>query len=366
MDTDLKTISFLVGNGFDVAILEALGSKHTTTYGEFYDYINWNKSKDNEICKDINENIENWCDFEAALTKKIEEVIQKLKTLSVEKGDILYKKTLSDWAEIQLLFSDFLNEVIPASILKKSGNMRGIDCKTKFLGDLSPDDFKNLKFDIYHHDKVQYNIVNFNYTSLLDNYLTADDDPHPYVHSINNMDFHWPDGSSMTQYSVKSKTRVFHPHGTLSIPSSIKFGNSENVMKYSASEVMRNTSLYRPEMLRKKLNKAYWYQNNPEMQKYVEQTDLFVIYGLAIGPSDKWWWNMVARLVVENNKEVIVYCYDKKKLKEKLNEYVINFIENSCTLEDGINIEEVKKDCEERILTVNFDKNKKLRYGFCF
>lgn len=94
MDTDLKTISFLVGNGFDVAILEALGSKHTTTYGEFYDYINWNKSKDNEICKDINENIENWCDFEAALTKKIEEVIQKLKTLSVEKGDILYKKNI--------------------------------------------------------------------------------------------------------------------------------------------------------------------------------------------------------------------------------------------------------------------------------
>lgn len=366
MSNKVKTISFLVGNGFDVAILESLGSKHTTTYQEFYDYINWNKSKDNEICKDINENIDNWCDFESALTKKIEEVIQQLKLLNIKDGEILYNKILNDWAEIQLLFADFLNEVIPSVLLKKSGIMRGGDCKTKFLGDLAPEDLKKLNFSIHHHDHVEYNIVNFNYTTLLDNYLTADDDPRPYVKSINNMNFHWPDGRFMTQLSVKSKTRVFHPHGTLSIPSSIKFGNSENVMQYSASEVMRNAYLYRPEMLRKKLNKAYWYQNNPEMENYVEQTDLFVIYGLAIGPSDKWWWNMVAKLVVESNKEVIIYCYDKNNLKEKLNEYVINYIENVYALENDINIEEEKKDCDERILTVSFDKNNKLRYGFCF
>lgn len=366
MSNNVKTISFLVGNGFDVAILKALGSKHTTTYQEFYDYINWNKSKDNNICKDINSNIDNWCDFEATLTEMINDYIKMFRPMTIEEADVLYNKILSDWDEIQLLFADFLNEVIPPSLLKKSANIRGIDSKTNFLRDLASDDLEKLNFCIYHHDDLEYNIVNFNYTTLLDNYLTANEDPYPYSISSNNLGFNWPENDSFTTFSIKSKTRVFHPHGTLSIPSSIKFGNSENIMKYSSSEVKRNNYIYRPEMLKKKLNKAYWYQNNPEMQKHIEQTDLFVIYGLAIGPSDKWWWELVAKLVVEENKEVIVYCYNNCSLKEKLNEYIINYIENYNVTEQDIDIEELIQECENRILTIDFDDNQKLKYGFNF
>lgn len=373
MGNDLKTISFLVGNGFDIAILKALKSKHTTTYAEFYDYINWNKSDNNEFCKSINENISDWSDFEKALTKKINEQIKKLYSVSFEQADLAYKKLIRDWDEIQLLFSDFLNEVIPPILLKKAGNINGMNSKTMFLGDLSREDLKKLRFRVKQHDFLEYNVVNFNYSTLLDNYLTADEDPFPYSTSKNNLILKWPDVTKFREIFTRSKTRVFHPHGLLSIPSSIKFGNSENEIRYKASEVMQNQIQYRPEKLRKKLNKAYWYQNNPEMKTFIEKTDLFVIYGLGIGETDRWWWELVAKNIVDNQSEAIIYSYkteeQEQNVSEKLEGYVVNYIRNKVSQDGKINgflIEDFVTLSKNKISVIEFDDTNKLKYGFNF
>lgn len=373
MSSNVKTISFLVGNGFDIAILKALKSKHTTTYAEFYDYINWNKSDNNEFCKSINEDISDWSDFENTLTKKINEQIDKLYLVSLEQAEHDYRKIVTDWDEIQLLFSDFLNEVIPPILLKRAGNINGLKCKTMFLGDLVSNDLKSLKFKVRQHDNLEFNIVNFNYSTLLDNYLTADEDPYPFSSSINNLILKWPDVNKFREIYTKSKTRVFHPHGILSIPSSIKFGNSEKTLRYKASEVLQNDINYRPEKLRKKLNKAYWYQNNPYMKDFVEKTDLFVIYGLGIGETDKWWWELVARNIVDNQSEAIIYSYkteeQEQNISAKLEEYVVNYIRTKRLQDGKINgflIEEFVTLNKNRISVIEFDDTKKLRYGFNF
>ena len=47
-------ISFLIGNGFDIGMLKALGYEHSTTYSEFYNYLTYYLiNKQNFIYKEI-------------------------------------------------------------------------------------------------------------------------------------------------------------------------------------------------------------------------------------------------------------------------------------------------------------------------
>lgn len=361
---DSLTVMFLIGNGFDMGVLDALDKEYKTTYKEFYDYLSYFLiNKDNCIYKKIvekntHEN-DKWLDYELLLSEivkdKREEIAAEINSQNKEK---IYNKFLEEWKEIQYKFADFLNYVVTPETLKEVSELDGKSTLEKFIGDLSEKECQNIIFPKYtgHHIEINYKIFNFNYSTLADNYFYWLFDHHPFSSSGNNAHF-YPNpqdysgckGEKDTSFFLKANIEFYHPHGHISIPESILFGMSINKEKYSSSKLSGWTNY--PEELSKKLDKSYWVNVSQKVRPTIEETDLYIIYGCSIGESDKWWWEEIINNLVLNNKEVIIYEYGNQELKDK-------FLSYCC--------EENREEVAKKVFVVNFDDENLLDYAFNF
>ena len=335
-------IMALFGNGVDIQLMEYLKSPYQTSYQNFYNYLCYkNFDKDNMIFKKMTEdkkdnekdpNIKkNWSDFENSLI----EIFNQSGWLDVE-------KLAKDFTQFQIEFSNFLNEIIIPNMLARLGNdstEKGIALNsfTRFLGDLDTKNFNKLAFPrkTKHYSLFNWEILNFNYTSMLDNILLLDKgqfDPHPHKFADRQIQFYPnPDGTPIdlpgwgmdletkewsqgyylvdsrlneeTNYSSYLMSNINHPHGYQNVPKSMLFG-------FDNEEQIKNK---KKRFLAKKFLKPYWAQNDKRYKSYFNDTHLFIIYGMSIGSSDFWWWNNILNSLLETYAELIIYNYNSNK-----------------------------------------------------
>lgn len=310
-------IMALVGNGFDIKVLEKYRPDDaiTTRYEKFFDFLTYDAKniEDNSIYKQMRKNrdngkqTKNWADFEELLP-------------SASKPEI---------TQIQEEFSKFLNEVVTVEIQNKLGqdatnNKWAIHTMSRFLDDINKEEIANIKFtdNVGHYHVLNYLFMNFNYTDLLDNYLYLDKnqfDPHEYKSVDTNLRFYtgrMNDGLSSDEKACSTDlvSRVVHPHGRQSISRSLLFGTNDD------GDI--------PGCHGKNLtSKKYWAQYNVQYANLFDETELFIIYGMSIGETDKWWWRKICEALAESEKkpELIIYNYghdkdDKKAIDDMKNE----------------------------------------------
>lgn len=297
----------LVGNGFDIQALTGLGSPADTRYESFYHYLKYrNFDSSNKILERM-ENLrgtaENWSDIESAIG-------DLLRVDGIEAGVIA-----AELSDVQREFSTFLDQVATPDILARLGeravsNKSSVISFTEFLGDIADaDDYCRMRLPrrINIGDLLNFKFVNFNYTTLLDNFVYLDQtqfDPHPYKHSDRNINFHpnplghprsaaHPDFRPergdfyMASYLVSD---VIHPHGIQSTPRSLLFGIDE----VSGAA--------------KRLAKPYWAQNEVKYGRLFAKTDLFIVFGCSLGDTDRWWWrSIVDGLRTNQDADLILY-----------------------------------------------------------
>lgn len=175
-------IMAFIGNGFDIAVLKKYGKGITTSYDSFYSFFKYKypNNNNNLLIKQMEkakaEKKENWSDFEAIL----DETLYSLSKSDKEQAD----KLNEDLGEIQQAFSRFLNDIIDNDIISNISKANDIimesnnNCAKRilrgsFLKDLSKSQYETMHFHnrFDNHESLKYIFVNFNYTSLLDNYL---------------------------------------------------------------------------------------------------------------------------------------------------------------------------------------------------
>lgn len=307
-------IMAIVGNGFDIQALSDLGVRGDTKYTSFYYFLKSRNFKtDNLIFEQMSkleaDGAENWSDVEGAIDR-----LYRAGTAVAEISDAMH--------EIQGEFATFLDQLVNPSTLTKLNEQTVAHRMTlaslmEFLGDLAdPDEYSRMSFpattdigDIYN-----FLFINFNYTSLLDNYLYLDKtqfDPHPYNRSDRQTDFHPnPRGHNVPLPGPRTRcesqefsaatylaTDIIHPHGTQSTPRSLLFG----IDPREGDEVGRV------------LSKPYWAQNEREYADLFPNTNLFIIFGTSLGSTDRWWWhNILATLQRQDAQrpDILIYWYD--------------------------------------------------------
>ena len=291
----------IVGNGFDIQALSNLASPVDTRYESFYHYLKFRKFNDSNLLLQKMEHLRsagaaNWSDVEGAI------------------GDLLDNDMAApvavarDLKEIQREFSNFLDQVATPDILANLGDLSvahqwTITSFTRFLGDIAdPDEYNRMllprRLDI--GDLFNFQFVNFNYTTLLDDYVYLDQiqfDPHPFQQSDRNIEFR-PNprghpgarehgGFRMVSYLVSD---VVHPHGVQTTPRSLLFG-----IDSATGSAQR-------------LTKPYWAQNEVKYGDLFPDTHLFIIFGCSLGETDGWWWRSIAKtLLEESESELIIY-----------------------------------------------------------
>lgn len=292
----------LVGNGFDIQALTSLGSRTDTRYESFYHFLKYRQfNPSNRILGRMeslrNSGAEDWSDVERA--------IGELHLADHVSPDAI----AADLKEMQREFANFLDRVATPDVLSRLGEMAVEDgltviSFTEFLGDIvEADEYHkmNLPTRLDIGDAFNFKFVNFNYTTLLDDFVYLDQDqyePQPYETSDRNINFR-PNprghegareraGFRMVSYLV---SEVVHPHGVQSTPRSLLFGIDEV-----------------PDRRARKLSKPYWAQNNLKYGDLFSATDLFIIFGCSLGETDRWWWRSIVEGLRQNAEaDLILY-----------------------------------------------------------
>lgn len=300
-------IMVFVGNGFDIQVLHDYSQPIDSRYETFYHYLKMREfDSSNVLFQHMAAELQlhqqcgghgNWSDIEAAISS----------TLANQGHGA--GKIYNDLGSIQAEFARFLQGVVPSSLLDQVGrdaerNNWSLTSLSEFLADIEdPDEFQAMQFpaSIGHHELFNFLFVNFNYTTLLDDYIHLDQKqfvPLKYNTVDTNFTFkndprsHWnPDGEPDLGYSGYVISDVIHPHGILSTPRSLLFGiDAEDDYKKSRSEVHR-------------LKKPYWSQAHALYRNHFLQADLFIIFGCSMGDSDGWWWRNIVHGLRNTKKQ---------------------------------------------------------------
>ncbi len=262
-------IMALVGNGFDIQAISSLGAPTDTRYESFYHYLKYRRfDSTNRILLKMetlrDQCAENWSDVESA--------VGELTSVDGVRPD----EVAADLKEVQREFSSFLDQVATPDLLARLGEAavvrrQTITSFTEFLGDIDDAVEYNkmrLPWRLDIGDVFNFKFVNFNYTTLLDDFVYLDQaqfDPHPHKWSDRNIEFHPnPRGHRgakerqsfrMVSYLVSD---VVHPHGIQYTPRSLLFGIDDS------------------DGAARKLAKPYWAQNKVRYEGLFPQTDLFI------------------------------------------------------------------------------------------
>ncbi|MDN4615937.1 AbiH family protein [Leifsonia sp. F6_8S_P_1B] len=282
-------IMAFVGNGFDLQVADDYAMPVDTRYTSFYYFLKLRSFdpsnpilREMERLRDADE--KNWSDVEAA----VEGMLRADRTRAIDLADALRR--------IQEQFSQFLELAVPASLLVRLGadSMKAgaaVTSLQEFLGDLEPAEYASLRFPkgIRNFDVFNFLFINFNYTSLLDDFVYLDQvqfDPRPYKTVDRNFHFKIDPGASERDwgdifYSYVT-SEVVHPHGHQSIPRSLLFGiDMPNSVRGNQDPALR-------------LAKPFWAQNDLRYRHLFDDTELFIVFGCSLGESDKWWWKNIA------------------------------------------------------------------------
>lgn len=371
-------IMVLIGNGFDISVLNKYRDDGlVSSYENFYHYLylrnkgvirpdaNVLFQRMTEEKEKAGENDKNWSDFEYLLQEMLKE-IEKQNPQQREKSIAELEKALR---EIQSEFLKFLDDIVTPDIFDRL-NRDAEDRQwatgffSKFLGDVSEDDYLKMSFPdkVYHRELLNYLLVNFNYTSLFDNYVFLDKkqfeprkndkysynfefypNPAGYKYAKGTKDWKTGAGEKTVRYDW-IETNIIHPHGYQNIPRSMLFG-VENESYYDRKD---KKDLNR-------FNKSYWAQCDQKYRSYFDDAELFIIYGMSMGETDKWWWKNIYRSMLEKDSELIIYnyCNEEPVDKEKVKQRFVDL----CT--DKKSTEEEIQKVKDKIFVVNYGKGLK-------
>ena len=339
-------ILVLVGNGFDVSVLKKYNQGRmkgkTTSYKDFYDYITHHNLVDQsnilykKMTEDRNSHKDNWSDFENSIKELF------------ESGESAVSELEKCVDEFQGFFTRFLNDMVDIDFLLKINeeskkNKFANQSLAHFLEDINSPTFQ-FPENTDHYDLFDYVFVNFNYTSILDNYMCMDKDqfdPHCYKSIDTNFSFYLNDefkNKHQTVYSSYVISDIIHPHGVQDVPRSILFGmDIPNYDKGKSEE--------------KKLIKSYWAQYDIKYKSYFDDAELFIIYGMSLGQSDGWWMDKIFDAILDRQAELIIYMFGREKEENVKNRFI-----QACIRHAGAT-EEDKDNVKERIFVVTFAKN---------
>lgn len=259
-------ITYLIGNGFDISI------GLDTRYKDFYNYLLENndctEGTSNNIIEKINDD-ELWSDLEMALGDYVESIVteEDLNIFMIEKNEIENK--LKEYLKIQQERIIWDQETLDKSRVEFD----------KAVKDFSfvEDSFDNEFIQEMSKALIFINIINFNYTNIIKK-----------IANVNK--------------------ELLYLHGTLDANIILGVNDAEQIKnnKYKNTEDMV-LSMCKREMMNHDSKKRF--ENAKELLN--ENTDYVFMYGISIGETDRFWWDLIVNALMEGKiKKVVIFWYD--------------------------------------------------------
>ena len=286
----MSKITFLIGNGFDLAC--GLRTKYKDTY---HDYVNSTPSSPSEeiaqFKKTIQENIPTWADFEMKL-------IDYARTLKSE------KELLTCLRDYDAFLNDYLQGVQQEFWTANSALEKGANAVIKEVGrslsyfytGLTENDVRGIRNVILRSTPVNYKFISFNYTDVFDRLVVSA--------------FNCGEVSIFDASCIRSD--VQHIHGILGEDVTLGIDNEAQLTDLPYGITSRGKrALIKPVFLQ-------MYDDNrlEEAKKKKKKSDVVCIFGLSLGDSDATWRSQLASWLKANKTNHLIYYKHKNMVKK--------------------------------------------------
>ena len=308
-------IVFLVGNGFDVNV----GLK--TRYSDILKKYLKLKSADPRIVsfkKEIAGNIEYWSDFE----KRMGEYTKDFNGSNLDEMIDNYQFCINDFSNSMIRF--LKKEEARANLAGKESLI--VEAFKKSIIDfyfLLEDNPRQIIANMISNRRfVKYSCISFNYTNVFKKcYKVFKSDksiPRYMSQKVKN-------SRRIISYATSSFLGdVFYIHGTLDNDFILGVDNKEQI----ANEGFRSDSRIADVFIKPLANYSLDNQNNASAARAIDSADVFCVYGMSIGETDKIWWERIAEnLKNSNHKRLVIFVWEPK-FNTILASEKINFIKN--------------------------------------
>ena len=290
-------ITFLIGNGFDIAA----GIK--TSYKEFY---NWYCNQPSisscvelfkkEIQGDIKNGGKNWSDFEIGLGRYTSKFRQETVEQFIECYEDAHEKIIQYLEEERQKFELAVSKADTAQLF--TGILR-------FYQELSPQEQAIIKliFKNSESENTQVHFISFNYTNLLEDCINilSREPLERWLYNGCNREF-------------KVDPSIIHIHGTsnkypiLGVSDISKIANQELLSVPHFLEIM-----VKPVSVN--AIGEFWYQNS---EKLIKESKIICILGMSLGDSDSFWWRTIMSwLKNEDDRQLIVFWHTEAPLSSR-------------------------------------------------
>ena len=323
-------ITFLIGNGFDIAV------GLNTGYRDFYKYCkneHADTCKNNIILSNIMEKPEQWSDMEIALGNfKNEDIDANRFLIDKEKVEELLENYLLS-EENRVVFSDTRNKQVSKEIISSI---------VRFYNN-HPQVFMSQILTTVNSisSSIKYTCINFNYTNVYDRCWdiakkSCDNKPASHVHGT-------------TRYE-DSFDIICHVNGVIS--QGIILGvNDDNQIKQKSLKIDKTIQ---KTMIKTNANNCLGQGRVDEAQRIISESRVICIYGMSLGFTDQIWWNSIYKWLVSDKANILVIYDYKPKTSNRISVYgdVLSRNDILRKFAIGAGVEMQKTDeIDERIFT---------------
>lgn len=321
-------VTYILGNGLDLQY--GLKTKYIDFYNfqkpEYLDKVNkgYHNFIYDSLFHDEKNNYENWADFEFAIGK-----------LSIENTNIENQrdKFLDDLSDVLDDLKLYLKN-IQDSFEAKDKAINFSKTISNLIHDV-PKSKKAIIEKVYRSSGNNYDTINLlscNYTDILDEL---------YFNSTNE----FKSSFRNTNYGYSIKAPI-HLHGTLNFGMTLGLSDDSQIAKFFSEDEKRY-------LLKEKLLEEMRESLDIRNSQIISNSDIIIIYGMSLGDTDKYLWNMIANQSIKYRVPVVVYHYitnfdmsNPIKVQRFYNSLDNKFIEQSGLDEAG------KKELNKNLITV--------------
>lgn len=281
-------VTFLVGNGFDMA----LGVD--TSYGAFYKWYLEQESPNryvqdlkNSVRKYLDGNGENWSDFELGLG-------QYTKQFSVDEIQGFFE-CYNDATNNIIRFLIDCSSFVDTRLIPRDDLIRLLNGLVNFYSALPSGEAQQIQKAI--GNKMEFDFISFNYTNLFNEVIKAS------VDLINRKEVYFE-----AQFKPQFNSNILNLHGTstylpiLGVSEEYQIANTELLKIREFKEIMIKSQCVNA------IGEA-WYDIGMNL---IDASDVICIFGMSVGASDSVWWTKIMNHLINNvNSHVIVFWYSK-------------------------------------------------------
>lgn len=292
-DNRQKTrVTFLIGNGFDLNV------GLNTRYKDFYEY--YTEKYDNELTKEIKENIDKWSDLEIALGNCTEKFQNKK---CFWKNEISLENSLMNYLEEQIKRINITDIQKRREIAYKM-----YDSLTEF--------YKEFPENVQSHIKkllpdkkelIEHYFITFNYTDTLEQCMQIVKEQPMIDICLENID-----------------ERIIHIHGMTKLKNIVLGVNDESQI---TNKEFRNNSMDRQRFIKEETIHHNGNVNMKKVDSIIDNSSIICIFGMSIGVTDQRWWKRIAKwLQDDDTRRLIIFARDNEN-------YIIEKYANECEKE---------------------------------